>query len=102
VLELEGKLKMTIQFKTINNLEITGHELKEWASSRETSEVVALGIHAISDSSRTPEQIWEAPTNAEFDHVVMAVRSYIDGGLYDYDDGVFNWGLEKVDLNPEE
>jgi hypothetical protein len=35
-------------------------------------EAVAQAIHAISDSTRSPEAIWGSPTPAEWDHVKMA------------------------------
>lgn len=90
---------MSTQYKTINDLEISRAELACWAGIREASEVVALAIHAIADGLRTADEIWDAPTNAEFDHVVMAVRSYTESGLYDYGEGVFCWGCETIDLN---
>lgn len=90
---------MSIQYKTIGELEISRGELIEWANSRETAEVVALAIHAIADSRRSPDLIWAAPTDAEYDHILMAVRNYVDNGLYDYDDGVFGWGSETISIN---
>lgn len=91
---------MSIQYKTIANLEISRAELIEWANSRETAEVVALAIHAIADS-RSPDLVWAAPTDAEYDHILMAVRSYVENGLYDYEDGVFGWGSETININSE-
>jgi hypothetical protein len=41
-----------------------------------------MAIHAIADSSRTADDIWEEPTIAEFDHVIMAVGHYVDRGIF--------------------
>ena len=72
---------------------------REWAQSRETHEAVATAIHAIADSSRTPEAIWEAPTAAELDHVRMAVEEYVSHGDYPAEpDGRFSWGQEAITL----
>lgn len=68
---------------------------REWASSRETDMAVAVAIHAISDSSRSPEAIWEAPTQAEWDHVTMAVQEYVENGDFPRMDG-YCWGQEMV------
>ncbi|NLX17604.1 MAG: hypothetical protein GXY45_11660, partial [Ramlibacter sp.] len=53
----------------------------------------------IAGDSRTPEQIWEDPTPAEWDHVTMAVENYIDCGLCPAeDDGRYAWGLEAIEI----
>ncbi len=71
----------------------------EWADSRETHPAVAMAIHAISDSSRSPEAIWEAPTPAEWDHVCMAVEEYVKRGLFPAeDDGRYYCGQEVVEV----
>ncbi|MDG3089182.1 hypothetical protein P7F88_25300 [Vibrio hannami] len=51
-----------------------------------TDMVVAVAIHAIADGKRTAEQIWEAPTANEWDHVCMAVEEYIRHGDFDADE----------------
>jgi hypothetical protein len=38
----------------------------EWCASHKTDSAVAVAIHAIADASRTPEQIWEAPTRKKW------------------------------------
>ena len=69
----------------------------DWASSRETHPAVAMAIHAISDSSRSPEAIWEAPTSNEWDHVAMAVENYVANGVFTAeDDGRYPWGGECI------
>ena len=74
----------------------------DWAASRETSMPVAVAIHAISDSKRAPEAIWEAPTPAEWDHVAMAVEEYIQHGDFDWQER-FAWGAEVVEVrNPDD
>lgn len=70
---------------------------KEWASSHETHMAVATAIHAISDASRSPEAIWEAPTPAEWDHVCMAVEEYVNNGDFTAEpDGRYPWGEETI------
>lgn len=69
----------------------------EWAATRETHPAVAMAIHAISDQTRSPEAIWEAPTQNEWDHVTMAVENYVAAGLFDaQDDGRYYWGQEAI------
>ncbi len=69
----------------------------DWADSRNTHIAVATAIHAISDSKRTPEQIWTAPTDTEVDHVIMAVRQYIDAGIFPANEwGQYAWGDETL------
>lgn len=68
-----------------------------WAASRKTDIAVATAIHALSDSKRTPEQIWEDPTPAEWDNVRVAVQNYIDCGIFPADD-LYQWGEESFDL----
>ena len=76
--------------------------LDQWASSRETHPAVACAIHAIADHRRTATAIWEAPTDAEVDHVKMAVEEYVrEGDFSAEDDGRYPWGLETVVLEPE-
>lgn len=75
---------------------------RAWADSRETHIAVATAIHAISDDSRTPEQIWEDPTPAEWDHVCMAVENYVGAGVFAAeDDGRYQWGCEAVVIDQE-
>jgi hypothetical protein len=38
-----------------------------WADTRGTHPAVAAAIHAIAGAQRTPQAIWEAPTDAEFE-----------------------------------
>lgn len=71
----------------------------EWASSRETDTAVAMAIHAIASSGRTPEAIWEAPSAAEWDHVVMAVQNYVAAGVVEYDATGYCWGQEIVRID---
>lgn len=70
-----------------------------WADTRETHLAVARAIHAISDSKRSPEVIWENPTPAEWDHVAMALGEYIRCNLIEPEmDGRYPWGEETVIL----
>lgn len=68
-----------------------------WAETRETHIAVAMAIHAIADKRRSPQAIWEAPTAAEWDTVVIAVQNYIDAGIFDAEDnGHYPWGKETI------
>jgi len=72
---------------------------REWADSRETHIAVATAINAISGPDRNAEAIWEDPTQAEWDHVCMAVENYISAGLFPAeDDGRYSWGCAVVTL----
>jgi hypothetical protein len=72
----------------------------EWANSRETHPAVAMAIHAISDNSRSPEAIWEAPTSDEFETVACAVENYTANGVFEAeDDGRYQWGDEIIVLD---
>jgi hypothetical protein len=70
----------------------------QWATARETHPAVAAAIHAIADSKRSPEAIWEAPTLAEFEHVRTAVHEYVSLGAYEFDPAGYAWGQETVTL----
>jgi hypothetical protein len=84
---------MTIQFET-------PAVAASWADSRETHPAVAMAIHAISDNVRTPHAIWECPTQAEWDHVAIAVQNYVESGAFAAEeDGRYPWGSECVFLD---
>jgi len=71
----------------------------DWADSRETHMAVAVAIHAIADRNRSPEEIWDDPTPAEWDHVTMAVHEYVIHGDFDAEsDGRYAWGMENISL----
>ena len=71
----------------------------EWAESRKTHPAVAMAIHAIADSTRSPEAIWEAPTKAERSHVATAVDQYLKAGLFKpARDGHYQWGKAAIDI----
>lgn len=69
----------------------------QWADSRNTDLEVAIAIHAIADPDRSANDIWEAPTNAEWDHVIMAITEYVAHG--DTDQREFNWGQESFNID---
>ena len=72
---------------------------EHWADSRNTHIAVATAIHAIADSIRTADRIWEDPTPAEFGRVEMAVEEYIEHGDFPAaPDGRYPWGCEVVQL----
>lgn len=68
----------------------------EWAASRDTDMIVAVAIHAIADDKRSPEAIWEAPTEAEWQHVEMAIEDYVDQGDYEVEAEGYCWGEETI------
>ena len=70
----------------------------QWADVRNTDMVVAVAIHAIADSNRSPEAIWEAPTSYEFDAVCMAIEEFITSGDYTPEDA-YNWGDHRITIN---
>lgn len=71
----------------------------QWANSRNTHDAVAMAIHAIATSKRSPEAIWEAPTPGEWDNVCMAVENYLDCDLFPRDpEGRYMWGEETVHI----
>lgn len=63
-----------------------------WADSRETDMAVATAIHAIADSKRSAEAIWDDPTQAELDHVTMALEEYVRHGDFEHDPQGYCWG----------
>lgn len=74
-----------------------------WAESRNTHPAVAMAIHAMIGPGRTPQQIWEAPTHAEYDHVAMAVENYVNAGVFPAeDDGRYPWGVETIVIGDDE
>lgn len=89
------------QYQTLQQLDLSRDDLRAWADSRETDEVVALAIHAIADPSRSPEAIWEAPTPQEWEQVTMAVEDYTDCGLYESQD-VYHWGEETLRIDADQ
>lgn len=78
----------------------TPHVDPHWRDSRETHPAVAMAIHAIADSSRTPEMIWDQPREAEWDHINMAVAEYIEHGDFEREpNGEYAWGTAYVTLS---
>jgi hypothetical protein len=78
---------------------ISRAEAEQWGSPRETDAAVAMAIHAISDTTRSPDDIWEDPTPTEWDSVVTTIKNYITAGVFDAkDDGKYYWGMETINL----
>jgi hypothetical protein len=73
----------------------------EWASSRNTHIAVATAIHAIADTSRNPESIWEAPTPTEWSAVTAAVAEYVAHGDYANEADGYAWGCETIRIEHE-
>lgn len=71
----------------------TPHVPTGWAASRETHDAVAMAIHAISSDERTPQAIFENPTDVEYDTVQSAVAGYTQAGIFDaVPQGQYDWG----------
>jgi len=69
----------------------------EWIDSSCTHPAVAMAIHAIADSKRSANAIWESPTPAEDDHVHMAVQEYLSHGDFEpTDDSRYRWGIDSI------
>ena len=69
----------------------------QWANERETHIAVATAIHAIADNRRTPEVIWDDPTDAECDQVARAIEDYVANGVFSAEpDGRYPWGQDSV------
>ena len=74
-------------------------DIESWSDTRETSVPVAYAIHAISDKSRSPEEIWADPTPTECGHVMIAVTEYVR--RHDFpanDDGRYFWGEDTITI----
>lgn len=68
-----------------------------WAKSRNTHPGIAAAIHAIADSTRSPEAIWEEPTLTEVGHVTLALQAYVENGLVEAaPDDRYDWGVEPI------
>ena len=68
-----------------------------WADVRETHIAVATAIHAIADSSRSADEIWEAPTDTDWKRVAAAVSQYVRRGTFPAEpDGDYPWGQETL------
>jgi hypothetical protein len=84
----------------VNYAFIKSATLELWAESHETHIGVANAIFAISDSKRPAEAIWEDPTNAECQHVKMALEQYIAADLIEPSaDGRYCWGVGFITLH---
>ena len=71
-----------------------------WAESRETHIAVATAIFGLSHiTERTPDAIWQDPTQSEWDHVTMAIENYIANGVFSAEpDGRYAWGEAVIEL----
>lgn len=86
---------MTRIYRPVSQLELSRDDLAQWAG--ETDTAVAAAIHAISDAERTPDAIWQDPTQAEWDRVVSAVAEYLKYGDFPaHDDGRYHWGWTAI------
>ena len=70
-----------------------------WAHVRNTDLIVATAIHAISSNARPPEKIWESPSSAEWENVIMGIEDYLRHGDFEPDkNGRYSWGEETITL----
>jgi hypothetical protein len=70
----------------------------EWCASHQTDSAVAVAIHAIADASRSPEQIWEAPTPEEVERVKLIVRELVLNDYFEFQAAGYGWGEGKITL----
>ena len=68
----------------------------EWAESRHTHAAVAAAIYAIASSARSPEAIWEAPSQPEIELVILAVDQAVRRGDFEPDAYGFAWGDRTI------
>lgn len=62
----------------------------QWAQSRCIETEVAAAIHEVAGGNRTPELVWEQPTDAEHDNVMMCLNEWAANG--DIEADVYQWG----------
>lgn len=76
--------------------------LAAWGNVRETATPVVAGIFAIASEARPAEDIWKAPTQAEWDAVSMAVAEFVRHGDFERDaDDRYQWGEETLIVSPD-
>jgi hypothetical protein len=69
------------------------------AATLETHPAVLAAINAIASDRRPARAIWESPTGAECDHIVMALEEYIYLGDFEPTaDGIYPWGSDEIRL----
>ena len=68
----------------------------DWAESRKTHMAIAAAIHAIASGARSPEAIWEAPTQPEFELVIRAVEQAVRRCDFEPDAHGFAWGDRTI------
>jgi hypothetical protein len=72
-----------------------------WSVNRQTHPAITQAIFALSNSERTPEAIWEAPTPEEWRRISELVVEYVIDGDFAVDNGKFAWGpFETLRLMP--
>lgn len=73
-----------------------------WAEARETDYPVAVAIHAVSKiTRRTPQAIWEAPEESEYEGIREALAEYLSHGDFrPSDTGRFQWGVSDIAPDP--
>jgi hypothetical protein len=75
------------------------YNANDWADARQTHAVVAAAIHAIACAERDANEIWEAPTTAEMDNVIMCIAEWaLHGDIEPEADGRYPWGTEIIQV----
>lgn len=77
-------------------------ELKQWAASHETHEAVAAAIHQFADDNRSPQEIWEDPTEVEVNWVLKRVGLFAAAHQYGLDEDFerVEWGATSFPIAP--
>lgn len=89
---------MNLNYRTPTEIRREVTDLVHWADVRNTNMAVATAIHALADSKRSAEMIWEEPTSAEWNHVEIAVEQYVRSGFFEPEsDGCYHWGEATID-----
>jgi hypothetical protein len=64
-----------------------------WAEERDTHPAIARAIHEIATADRTPQQIWERPTEDEDLEISAALYGYLKRGEFPRTtDNTYSWG----------
>lgn len=89
---------MNRNYKTQCKLDVPESVFKTWRETRNADAPVTLAIHAISNGTRSPDEIWQDPTQAECENVEMAVSEYISHG--DFEAQIeYRWGDYRFTLD---
>ena len=73
------------------------NEIQAWANDRNTDNVVAAAIIAISADMVEAQNIWDAPMNGDKALVLEQIAALLNSGEYARsDDDTYNWGDVQI------